>query len=431
MPKALVLGGYGLIGLACCRALRAEGFSVVGVGRCRQTALRVAADIEWAIHDITKLKARDWASLLTGVDVVINAAGALQDGTRDRVFDIHETAVAQLTAAMTGKQTRLVQISAAGVSLDAPTDFFRSKARGDAIIMASPLDWVILRPTLVIGAQAYGGTALLRAAAAVPMVFAKVYPDAAIQTVWVEDLAQAVVQAAKGEISPRSMADITEPGFRSLAETTTMFRQWLGLPEWRIAFRVPMPLLRGVGWVADWLGWLGWRSPLRTTALQTLKDGVQGSAASWAALGGTPCRSLAETLARIPATVQERWFARLYLLLPLALATLAVFWVASGTVALFRFDAARAVLNERAFSPWFSIFAVAMGSAIDIALGLLVLWRPMARFACFAMVAVSLGYMSASALFAPDLWLDPLGPMVKVLPSVALALMTAALLDDR
>ena len=334
LPKAIVLGGYGLIGLACCRALRARGFTVIGVGRSRQTALRVARDIDWAIHDIAQLAPSDWACLLTDVDVVINAAGALQDGARDNVSAIHETAVMRLIAAMTEGKARLIQISAAGVALDAATEFFRSKARGDAMIMASSLNWVILRPTLVVSAQAYGGTALLRAAAVVPMVFAKVYPDAPIQTVWVEDLAKAVVQAAKGEIASSSIADITEAGVRDLAETTRMFRHWLGFADWRAAVRVPMPILQGVGLVADGLGWLGWRSPLRTTALLTLKDGIQGSAANWAALGGAPCRGLAQTLAAIPATVQERWFARLFLLMPLAVATLAVFWIASGIVGM-------------------------------------------------------------------------------------------------
>jgi uncharacterized protein YbjT (DUF2867 family) len=431
LPKAVVLGGYGLIGLACCRVLQANGFSVVGVGRSRATAMRVAADIDWAIHDIAKMRPGDWATLLAGVDVVVNAAGALQDGSRDSVTAIHEEAVGLLIAAMTDGRARLIQISAAGVSAGASTEFFRSKARGDARIMASSLDWVILRPTLVISAQAYGGTALLRAAAAMPLVFAKVHPNAPIQTVWVEDLANAVLQAAKGDIPSRSVADITEAEVRSMAETVVMFRHWLGFPPWKCAFRLPVLVLRLVGYGADALGWLGWRSPFRTTALRTLADGVQGSAESWAALGGAPARGLAETLARIPATVQERWFARLYLLLPLVLATLAVFWVASGLIGLVRFDEARAVLLERGFSRVLASVFVAAGSVIDVALGLAVLWRPSARVACFGMIGVAIGYLAASALFAPDLWLDPLGPMVKVVPSVTLALIAAALLDER
>lgn len=431
LPKAVVLGGYGLIGLACCRSLQASGFSVLGVGRSGRSAMRVAGDIDWAIHDITQLKHDEWVSLLAGADVVVNASGALQDGARDNVTAIHEQTIEQLIAAMDGAPARLIQISAAGVSLDATTEFFRSKARGDARIMASSLDWVILRPTLVIGAQAYGGTALLRAAAAMPLVFAKVYPTAPIQTVWVEDLARAVVQVAKGDIPTHSVADITEADVHSFADTVVLVRRWLGFPAWKRSFILPKPFLQLVGYGADFLGWLGWRSPLRTTALRTLQTGIQGSAESWARLGGEPCRPLAETLASIPSTVQERWFARLYLLFPLALAVLSAFWIASGAIGLMQFDAARAVLAAHGVS-WAGASAiVAVGSVIDIALGVAVLFRPLARGACFGMIGVAFGYIAGSLLFAPDLWLDPLGPMVKVVPSMMLALVAIAMMDDR
>ena len=47
------------------------------------------------------------------------------------------------------------------------------------------------------------------------------------------------------------------------------------------------------------------------------------------------------------------------------------------------------------------------------------------------MIVVSLGYLAGATLYAPDLWADPLGPMLKVLPGLALALTAAALLDER
>lgn len=431
MPKAIVLGGYGLIGHACCRSLQASGFQVVGVGRSAKAAMRVAGDMDWAIHDITRLTSGDWSALVTDADVVVSASDALQDGARDSVTAIHETSVERLIEAMRGTRARLIQISAAGASLDAHTEFFRSKARGDARIMASAIDWVILRPTLVIGAQAYGGTALLRAAAAMPFVFAKVYPTTPIQTVWVEDLARAVVQAAQGDIPTQSVADISEPDIRSFAETVVLVRNWLGYQVWRLSFVLPKPILQLIGYGADMLGWLGWRSPLRTTALRTLEGGIQGSAESWEKLGGVPCRPLAETLASIPSSVQERWFAHLYLLFSLALAVLSVFWIASGVIALVQFDVARAVLVAHGVSSAPASVIVAMGSVIDIGLGLAVLFRPLARGACFGMIGVAVGYLAGSLLMAPDLWLDPLGPMVKVLPSIPLALLAATMMDDR
>lgn len=163
--KVVVLGAYGLIGAACLRALQADGARVVAVGRDARTARRVAPGADWRIHDLATLDDAGWRALVAGADVVVNASGALQDGARDDLSAIHDRAVRRLVAALEGSGTRLVQISAAGVAEDAPTAFFRTKARGDAAIMDSGLDWVILRPTLVIGRAAYGGTALVRAAA--------------------------------------------------------------------------------------------------------------------------------------------------------------------------------------------------------------------------------------------------------------------------
>jgi uncharacterized protein YbjT (DUF2867 family) len=57
-------------------------------------------------------------------------------------------------------------LSAIGVDRDAPTPFSRTEFEGDKVLMARDLDWVILRPSVVVGRQAYGGCALFRGLAA-------------------------------------------------------------------------------------------------------------------------------------------------------------------------------------------------------------------------------------------------------------------------
>ena len=47
------------------------------------------------------------------------------------------------------------------------------------------------------------------------------------------------------------------------------------------------------------------------------------------------------------------------------------------------------------------------------------------------MVAVSLGYLLAGSLWTPDLWADPLGPFVKVMPAAILAAVGYFMLDSR
>jgi len=68
---------------------------------------------------------------------------------------------------------------------------------------------------------------------------------------------------------------------------------------------------------------------------------------------------------------------------------------------------------------------------IDMALGAAVLFRPFARRAIIGMLAVSLVYLLGGTALEPALWLDPLGPLVKVLPSLLLTLAALAILDER
>jgi hypothetical protein len=47
------------------------------------------------------------------------------------------------------------------------------------------------------------------------------------------------------------------------------------------------------------------------------------------------------------------------------------------------------------------------------------------------MVGMTLVYLAAGSMVTPALWLDPLGPFVKVLPAMMLALVTMAVLEER
>lgn len=65
------------------------------------------------------------ASAAGHVDVVVNAAGALQDGARDGLAAIHVTTVARLVEATKDSPLRIVQISAAFGQKRAATKYWR------------------------------------------------------------------------------------------------------------------------------------------------------------------------------------------------------------------------------------------------------------------------------------------------------------------
>jgi uncharacterized protein YbjT (DUF2867 family) len=426
----LVLGGYGLIGSAVVTRLRDE--AVIGLGRRVTTARQRWPHVDWREADLSKLtRPEDWAPFLVGVEAIVNAAGVLQQGLSDDVAGVQERAMLALfAAAPPAGVRRIVQISAVGAEPDASTEFLRSKGRADAALRASGLEFVILRPGLVISSTAYGGTALLRGLAAFPVAVPLILANSRIQTVWVEDVAEAVARALSGEIPSGRTLDLVERPTHTLAETVTLFRRWQGLPDAPV-IPIPIGLGRLMSAAADLLGWLGWRSPMRSTALKVIRDGVTGDPDAAPAILGHELRTLTETLAMLPSGPQARWFARLWLAKPLILAVLSALWIVSGLATLWRLEAAMAVLTSRG-TPGAVAWVTALGgSGIDIALGLMVLVRPLAGSALKGMVAVSLAYMAGSVVFAPDLWLDPLGPMVKVVPAIVLALVALAILDER
>jgi hypothetical protein len=182
---------------------------------------------------------------------------------------------------------------------------------------------------------------------------------------------------------------------------------------------------------ADALAWLGWLSPMRSAAISQLRHGVRGDPVSAAALPSVHIRSLDQLLAATPSGVQERWFARLYFLKPIGLTTLAVFWAASGVGGVLAFNRAAAILTPAGFPPVIAADAVGLGSAADLALALLVCHRATTTLALKGMILVSAGYLLGVTLWRPDLWTDPLGPLIKIIPTMVPALVMLALMEAR
>jgi uncharacterized protein YbjT (DUF2867 family) len=428
--RILVVGAYGLIGSYVTARLLAGGHTVVGVGRHIRKARRQWPRVRWLQTDIGRMAAADWRRHLDGVDAVVNCAGALQDGPTDRLDAVHLDGVLQLAeACRTAGVRRFVQVSALGVERGKGA-FAETKRAADEALMALDLDWVVIRPGLVLAPGAYGGSALLRGLAALPLAIPAVHAESRVQTVSVDDLSACVVAAIQPGAPAKVLATLSADDAPTLGILLKTLRFWLGLG---LAPVIPLPAFLGAaaGAVADAFAWLGWKSAVRSAALGQLSQGVQGETSDGARMLGFQPRTLDQVLSSWPSTVQDRWYARLYFLKPLAILVLAAFWTLSGVVGLVSLLQAAEQLGLAGFPLGAARATVEIGAAVDIALGLLVCFRPTARIALKGMVLVSLAYLSGACLWRRDLWLDPLGPLVKVAPSAVLALLTLAVLEDR
>lgn len=424
----LILGATGFIGSAILARLLAEGHAVTGLGRNPAKARQRFPGARWIAADLVRLaRPEDFTPLIEGMDAVINCAGALQDGQAD---DLHATQQRAMIALYEEAKRRgrplIVQISARTDGAAADLPFLKTRRQADEALKASGLPHVIFRPALVIGRNAHGGTALLRALAALPLIQPLVHARQPVEAVAMDDVTKAVSMALSGDIHSGSDLTLASGEGATLADLVALHRGWLGLPKARI---VPLPALiaRPLSGLADLAGRLGWRSPLRSTAMAVMSEGVIGDRLKPPPFAFTP---IVRTLAEKPSGVQDLWFARLYLLKPFAILTLALFWLLSGLIPLFGPSAAAAH-----FVPFMpasvAMVLLLLTCALDVVLGLAVLYRPYARRALLGMLAVSLAYLGGGTLLEPGLWLDPLGPYVKVLPSLTLTLATLAILDER
>ena len=429
--RVLLLGATGLIGSAVAARLAGAGHDVTGVARAIDAAARRVPVARWIVLDMrAALTPEDWLPHLAGIDAVVNGAGVFQDSLRDSTARVHRDAPSALwqACAETGVG-RVVQISAIGVDRGGLTPFSATKGEGDSALQASGLDWVILRPSVVVGRPAYGGTALIRALAALPLI--PRIPDAGpIDIVQLDDVAETVVRLLDSAGASRVTLELAGPERLSFADIVAAYRRWLG---WRPAREMAVPrFLLGLAFrTGDLLAWAGWRPPVRTTARRELARGAIGDNEAWKEAAGLVPRRLADALAASPAGVQDRWFARLYLLKPVALGAFALFWLLTGLVSLGpgRAEAVR-LMEATAAAPWAEP-AVIGGALFDIAMGLALMFRRTARPALITAFFATLLYLLSGTLLMPSLWADPLGPLMKVVPILALNLLCLAILDDR
>ena len=70
-------------------------------------------------------------------------------------------------------------------------------------------------------------------------------------------------------------------------------------------------------------------------------------------------------------------------------------------------------------------------SLMDIGVGVLIAFRRTCAIGLIAGIVVSLGYMAGTAILTPDLWIEPLGALVKTGPAIVLMLVALLTLDNR
>ena len=437
-PTIAILGASGLIGEAIAASLSRAGFPVVAIARRFSAAQKAAFGtmaVEAAIVDL------DNAALNMLLDdsraeIVVNCVGILQDGPGGATDMVHRAFVERLVGVLGSRRepALLIHISIPGRDADDRTLFSRTRREGEHVIQSGPVPFVILRPAFVIANAAYGSSALIRALAMLPFKFPADYAQRQFATTDASDIARTIAYVAdcfaEGEHRWSALWEVMTRDKTTTGDVLEAFRRRLGGPKGVLT--LPTWLLKLGSKAADLVAYLGWAPPIRTTALEEMQRGVAGNSEPWIAATAIEPMPLAASVGNIAADVQEKWFARLYLIKPLILASLVIFWVFSGLIALTAaFDAATGILTSHGFALFSAKAVTVISSLIDISIGIGIAIRRSSAMALVVGIFVSLAYMIGAAVLTPDLWIEPLGALVKTGPAIVLMLIALALLENR
>ena len=113
-------------------------------------------------------------------------------------------------------------------------------------------------------------------------------------------------------------------------------------------------------------------------------------------------------------------------------AVLSLFWIVTGVMALGPgWEQGIGLMLEGGVKHGLAEATVVAGAAADICIGLGIAFRRTTRRALYAALAISLVYAIIGTVLVPRLWIDPIGPLLKIWPIMVLILVAIAIHEDR
>lgn len=229
MTNVLLLGGSGFVGRHVCAKL-AQAQVPVTLATRRLTHARAVQLLP--LVTLAQLDVHDEAALtrtVAGHSAVINLVAILHGN--QAAFEHAHVELPQKIAracAAAGVQ-RLVHVSALGAALDAPSMYQRSKARGEAVLQATDLALTLLRPSVIFGAEDQFLNLFAKLQRFLP-VMPLAGADTQFQPVWVEDVAQAIVNSLlQRSASGERLADSAGQTFEACGPDVFTLRQLVQL----------------------------------------------------------------------------------------------------------------------------------------------------------------------------------------------------------
>lgn len=240
---ATVFGGSGFVGRHTVRALVRHGYRVRAAVRRPDLAghLQPMGRVG-QIHPVqANLRFPDSVRrAVEGANAVVNLVAILAPSGAQTFEALHvKGARIVAKAAREAGATTLVHVSAIGADPRARSRYARTKAAGEAAVLAEFPDAVILRPSIIFGPEdAFFNrfAAMARMAPLLPLIGGG---RTKFQPVYVGNVAAAILAACEGKANPGQVYELGGPEvltFRTLLDKTQEWagrsRRYLRLPFW-------------------------------------------------------------------------------------------------------------------------------------------------------------------------------------------------------
>jgi NADH dehydrogenase len=260
VPIVTIFGGSGFIGRQVAQAMARAGWRVrVAVRRPNEANFVRPYGVVGQVEPI-QANIRDEASTraaIAGAAAVINCTGILAEAGRQTFEALLAEGPARIGRISAEEGVaRLVHISAIGANPESDSLYAAAKGRGEAAVRAAFPAAVILRPSIVFGADdsffnRFG--AMARILPFLPLVG----PETRFQPVYVKDVAEAIVTAATTDVAP----GVYELGGPDVATFRELMQRLLRIIQ-RRRLLIPIPF-----WLARMQAWAFGLAPRLTGGL--------------------------------------------------------------------------------------------------------------------------------------------------------------------
>ena len=200
-----IFGGSGFVGRYIARRMAKEGWRVRVAVRRPNEALFVRPYGTPGQVEPLACNIRDDASvraMIHGADAVVNCVGILNRSGKNTFDAVQAEGAGRIARIATeAGVAQLVHVSAIGADAQSDSDYARSKAEGEAAVLAAFPSAVILRPSIIFGTEdgffnRFAG--MTRMGPILPVVGA----GTRFQPVHVDDVARAAVKGVLGQAAP-------------------------------------------------------------------------------------------------------------------------------------------------------------------------------------------------------------------------------------